>query len=107
MILARWRIPENVVGDPAVSDLVRALLHFHRRDRGHWRDSRNIDFRQLLYEGQDSVEFGLEVVDLLLGDGNARKMRDMADGSDVDGHFRSYFRLTRNRVDPADLTRLD
>ena len=46
----------------------------------------DVDLGQLLDEGQDGVELALKVLDLLLGDRDAREMRDAADGSGVDGH---------------------
>ena len=44
------------------------------------------DLRQLLDEGQHGVELALEMLDLVLGDRDARQMRNTADGGGVDGH---------------------
>ncbi len=63
-----------------------ALLHHHRRHRGHRLDARDVDLLQLLDEGEHGVELAAQVLDLVLGDGDARQMRDAADGIGVDGH---------------------
>ena len=44
------------------------------------------DLLQLLDEGEHGVELALQMLDLALGDGDARQMRDAADGIGVDGH---------------------
>ena len=41
---------------------------------------------KLLDERQDGVELVLQMLDLILGDRDARQMRDAADGCGIDGH---------------------
>ncbi len=74
------------VRDAAVGHHVLALLHRHRRHRGHRLDAFDIDLLQLLDERQDGVELALEVLDLIVRDRDARQMRDAADGCGIDGH---------------------
>jgi hypothetical protein len=40
----------------------------------------------LLDKSEDGVEFPLQVLDLVIGNRNAREVRDTADGGSVDGH---------------------
>src|SRR5262245_4919065 len=86
MVLGRRRVLDDVVGDAAVSDFVLALPQLHGRHRGHRLDAFDVDLRQLLDEGEDGVELALQGLDLLLGNRDAREMRDAADGIGVDGH---------------------
>ena len=46
----------------------------------------DVDLRQVLDEGQHGVDLVLEVLDLVLGNRDAREMGDAADGCGVDGH---------------------
>ena len=41
----------------------------------------------VLDEGEHGVELALQMRNLVLGNRNARQMRDAADGSGVDGHY--------------------
>jgi hypothetical protein len=86
VILARRRIRHDGVGDAAVGHLVLTHLHRHRRHRRHWLDARNIDLRELLDESQHGVELALKMLDLVLGNRDARKMRHPADSIGVNGH---------------------
>src|SRR5262249_30765053 len=53
---------------------------------GHRFDPFHIDFRQLLDESQNRVEFIAEMLNLFLGHGDAGEMGDAADGVSVDRH---------------------
>ena len=86
MAFSRGRIAHDVVRYAAVGDLVLALLHVHRRDRGHRLDALDVHLRELLDESKDCVELALEVFDLVLRNRDAGEMRDTADGSSVDRH---------------------
>ena len=70
---------------PSVTTSVRFFI-CHRRHRGHRLDAVAIHFVELLDKGQDGVELALQMRDLVVGDGDARQMRDAADGGGVDGH---------------------
>ena len=72
--------------DAAVGHHVLALLHRHRRHRGHRLDALDIHLAKLLDERQHGVELALQVLDLIVGDRDARQMRDTADGGGIDGH---------------------
>jgi catechol 2,3-dioxygenase len=104
MAFRRRRIPEDIVGDAAVGDQVRPLLHRHRRDRGHRLSPRDVDLRQLLDESEDGVELAPKVLDLLLGDRNAGQMGNAADGIGVDGHGASQ--LGRRACNQAGYSRV-
>src|SRR5260370_10980070 len=86
MFLRRRRILEDGVGNAPVGDDVRPLLHLHGNDRGHRLDTFYIDLRQLLDEGENGVELASQVLDLVLGNSNARKLRDAANGIGIDRH---------------------
>src|SRR5215216_595659 len=86
IVLARRRIAENCLRIAAVRDLVRPLLHLHRRHRRHRRDALDIHFGKLLEEGENRVELALQVLDLVVGDFDAREVRDAAHGIGIDGH---------------------
>src|SRR6266567_5495567 len=86
MFLRRRRILEDGVGNTAVGDDVRPLLDLHRNDGRHRLDTFDIDLRQLLDEGENGVEFAPQVLDLVLGNRNARKLRDAANGIGIDRH---------------------
>ena len=86
MILLRRRILENVAGDTAVRDFVLAHFHRHRRHRRHWLNAGNVDLGKLLDEGQHGIELALKVRNLILGNRNARQMRNPADSLGVNRH---------------------
>src|SRR5215831_20442039 len=86
MILRRRRVLDDVIGDATVGDHVGPLLHLHGNDGGHGLDAFDVDLRQLLHEGENGVEFAPQMLDLVLGNPNARKLRDAADGIGIDGH---------------------
>ena len=46
----------------------------------------DIHLAELLDERQHGVELALQVLDLVIGDRDARQMRDAADGGGIDGH---------------------
>src|SRR5205814_1504735 len=46
----------------------------------------DLSFRKLLDESEDSVELAAKMLDLVLGNSEARQMRYAADGVGVDGH---------------------
>ena len=81
MILARRRVRHDGVGDAAVGDLVLAHLHRHGRHRRHRLDAVDLSFRKLLDESEDSVELAAKMLDLVLGNSEARQMRYAADGT--------------------------
>src|SRR5260370_20751962 len=86
LIVGRRSVLEN---DRGISDFgahVGALLHRHRRHRGHGFDAAHVDLGELLDEREDRVELGLQVLDFFVGDGDAGEMRDAADGRGVNGH---------------------
>src|SRR5262245_66393733 len=89
MVFGGGRVPHNIVGNAAVRDHVRAFLHLHGGDRCHGLDACDVDLRQLLHEGENGVEFPLQMLDLLLGDGDACEVRDAAASGGVDGHAAS------------------
>src|SRR5262249_62210989 len=60
--------------------------HLHGRDRRHGLDARDVALRQLPPEGENGVELPWQMLDSLLGDGDACEVRDTADGGGVDGH---------------------
>jgi len=84
MILGLWRIAEDIIGNAAIVDDIGTLLHFHRYHRGHRFNALDINLRQLLDEGQDRVQFALEMRDLCFPDRNPRQMRDTANGGGID-----------------------
>src|SRR5262249_35191771 len=53
---ARRRVLENGFRVTAVANDVGALLHGHRRHRGHRLDARYVDFTELLDESQNRVQ---------------------------------------------------
>src|SRR3569833_2297637 len=83
----RGRVGNDIVGDLAVIDHILPLLHLHRGDRGHRLHALDIDLRELLDKGEHGIELALKMRILVLGNRNARQMRDAADGSGVDGHY--------------------
>src|SRR3954454_25094441 len=83
----RGRVGNDIVGDLAVIDQILPLLHLHRGNRGHGLHTLDIDLRELLDKGEHGVELALQMRNLVLGNRDARKMRDAADGSGVDGHY--------------------
>ena len=86
VVVGRWRVLGDLLRDLAIRDLVGTLLHAHRRHRRHRLDALDVDLGQLLDEGQNGVELALEVLDLVLGDGDARQMGNAPDGGGVNGH---------------------
>src|SRR5260370_35467822 len=85
MAFSRGRIAHDVVRYVAVGDLVLALLHVHRRDRGHRLDALDVHPGELLDESKNCVELALEVFDLVLRTRDAGGMGDTAHRSDIDG----------------------
>src|SRR6476661_2635560 len=85
-VLRRRRIAQDLLGNVAISDDIRPLLHRHRRDRGHWVDIGDIDRRQLLDKRENRVQLRLQMGDLVFGNGNAGQMRNAAHGLGVHGH---------------------
>ena len=91
-------------GDPDESlervdgDVARSLFQ-HRGDitgqpvivHGAFQEARldalDVHFRQLLDEGEDRIQFALQVRNLGIGDRDPRKMRDAANSGGVDGHI--------------------
>ena len=92
------RIGQHGLGIAAVGHLVLAHFHRHWRHRGHRLDAGDIDFLQLLDEGQHGVQFALEMLDLVLGDRDAGETGDTADGCGVDGHFKSLGASAEPRI---------
>lgn len=89
MIFARGRVRHDGIGNAAVGYLV--LAHFHRRrhHRCHGLDARNIDFRKLLDKSEHGIELTAKVLDLIIGNRYARKVRNPADGIGVNGHAKA------------------
>src|SRR3954451_17479305 len=87
MVFGGRRVLDYVLGNLAVIDDVRALLHFHRHDRSHGFDAFDIYLPQLLDERQHGVQLALQVRNLGFSNGNPREMRDTANGGGVDGHL--------------------
>lgn len=83
-MFVRRRIGDYCVGNAAVGDLVFPHLHRHCRDRGHRLNTFNLNFRQLLDEGENRVEFAAKVFNFALGDRDSGKMGDTADGVAID-----------------------
>ena len=92
MLLHRRRILEDLIGNAAVGHHVRPFLHLHGHDRGHRLDPVDVDLGQLLHEGEDGVELFAQVLDFVLGNRNARELRDTADGIGGGGHGCSWSR---------------
>src|SRR5262249_32971533 len=69
------------------------LLHRHWRYRRHWFDAIDLDLLQLLDERQHGVELIPEMLDFILGHGDAGEMSNAADGIGVDGHGSSGSRF--------------
>src|SRR6202008_632747 len=86
IIFSQRRVLDDVLGNAAIRHDIRSLLHRHRRHRRHWLDAIDVDLAQLLDERQNGVELVPEMLDLILGHGNAGEMRDAADNICVDGH---------------------
>src|SRR5215470_9102219 len=86
IFLRRRSVLEDGVGNASVGDAVRALSHFYRNDRGHRLDTFDIDLRQLLDKGENGIELAAQMLNLVLGDRNARKLRDAAHGLGIDRH---------------------
>ena len=89
MIFAGGRICHDRIGDSAVGYLVLAHFHRHRHHRRHGLDTRNIDLRELLDKSQHGIELTAKVLDLVVGDRYASKMRNPADGIGVNGHAKA------------------
>ena len=70
---------------PSVTN-IGALLHRHGGDRRHRFDPFDVHLAELLDEGEHGIQLTLEVVDLLLGHGDAGEVRDAAYGIGVDSH---------------------
>src|SRR5258708_19948031 len=87
MVVGGRRVPDYIVRDLAIIDHVGALLHFHRRDRGHRFDAIHVHFAELLDERQHRVQLALEMRNLALSDRNPREMGDTANGGGIDGHY--------------------
>src|SRR5262252_4863549 len=86
MILDGRRILDDVVGNLAVGHNIRALLHYHGRHGGHGLDANDVGLQQLLHESEHGIKLAPKVLDLIIPDRNARKMRDAPDGRNIDGH---------------------
>jgi hypothetical protein len=89
MIFAQGRIRQDIIGNAAVGDRILAHVHRHWHYRRHRLDARNIDFRKLLDEGEHGIELAAQMFDLIIGNRDARQMRDAADGIGVDGHAKT------------------
>jgi len=89
MIFARRRVGEHGIRNTAVGDPILAHCHRHRHHRGHRLDAGDIDFRELLDEGEHGVELTAQVLDLVIGNRYARQMRDAADRIGVYGHAKA------------------
>src|SRR4051812_9388729 len=97
VVLGRGRVLDDRLRVSPVRDHVRALLHRHRRDRGHRLDAFDVDLVELLDESQDGVELALQMRDILLGHRNARETRNAADRLLIDGHKRVPMTAIRRR----------
>src|SRR5215470_4287869 len=75
---SRRRVLENGFRVTAVGHDVFALFHEHGRDRGHRLDAGHVDLVELLDEGEDRVQLALQMLDLVVVDGDAREVRDVA-----------------------------
>ena len=89
MIFARGRVRHDGIGNAAVGYLVLAHFHRHRHHRCHGLDARNIDFRKLLDKSEHGIELTAKVLDLIIGNRYARKVRNPADGIGVNGHAKA------------------
>ena len=89
MIFARGRVRHDGIGDAAVGYLVPAHFHRHRHHRSHGLDARNIDFRKLLDKSEHGIELTAKVLDLVVGNRYARKVRNPANGIGVNGHAKA------------------
>jgi len=78
------RIGDDGIGNAAVGDSVFPRLHRHWRDRRHRLDALNLNFRQLLDEGENRVEFAAKVFNFALGDRDSGEVGDTADSVAVD-----------------------
>jgi len=83
-MFVRRRIGDDCVGNAAVGDLVFPHLQRHWRDRGHRLYTSNLDFCQLLDEGENRVEFAAKFFNFALGNRDSGKMGDTADGVAID-----------------------
>src|SRR4029079_13854798 len=98
MMIRGRRVPDDVISDLAIIDHVGALFHFHRRNRGHRFNAIDIDFRQLLHEGQHRIQLALQMRNLALSDRDPRELGDTAYGGSIDGHY--IWPLTANFSPP-------
>ena len=76
MVLARRRVGDDVVGDAAVRDAVRALLQDHRRHARHRLDVLRVDLVELLDPVEDAGKLLLERPGFRVRDLNARQARN-------------------------------
>src|ERR1044071_9340462 len=86
MAFGRGRVAHDVVRCTAIGNLVLALLHVHRSDRGHRLNALDVHLRELLDKSEDCVELALEVLDLIVRNRDAGEMCDTADSGSVDRH---------------------
>ena len=89
MILSPRRIAGDDIRTGMIGHFILAQRQFHRDDGGHRLDAINVDGTELFDELEHGVQLFLEVGHLLIAHGNARKMRDAADGGLVNGHENS------------------
>ena len=80
----RRRIGNDCVGHAAVGDFVLPHLQRHWRDRSHRLDTFDLNFGQLLNEGENCVEFAAKIFNFALSDRDSGKMGDTADGVIID-----------------------
>ena len=78
------RIGDDSVGDATFGDLVLPHLHRHGSDGSHRLDAIDVDFTELLDEGEDRIELAAKVLDFTFGDRDSGKMGDTADGVVID-----------------------
>src|SRR4029078_10570405 len=76
VIFAHRSILDDLLSDTAIGHHIGAFLHRHGGDRRHRFDPLDVHLAELLDEGKHGIQLTLEMVDLLLGHGDAGEVRD-------------------------------
>src|SRR5215471_9496839 len=104
IVLAHRCVPDDIFRNAPVSYRIDPFLHRHGSYRSHRFDALDLNLRKLLDKCEHGVEFAFEMSDLILCDGDAREVRNAADGVCVDCHaisrryFSTGFRLAYSRA---------
>jgi hypothetical protein len=83
-MFVRRRIGDDGIGNTAVGNLVLPHLHRHGSDGSHRLDAIDVDFAELLDEGEDRIKLAAKALDFTFGDRDSGEVRDTAHSVAVD-----------------------